>query len=219
MKHVFPILLGFVLAACSPAEDTPMAPAAGSLEEGVAAFEANELERAHAILLPLAQGGDAEAQYFLAQTILQEIPVPTEDRFERRQMEREVLDWTRAAADQGHANAMAIHGGMLDTGFEGSGNPAAALEWYERSARAGSGLGQFALAWAIERGRGVSADPAEAYVWYSIAAAPNSDRYDPDVVQLASTRKIRLEAELSQVQLAEARDRIERCLADGLETC
>lgn len=89
MKHLLAAAL-FVLIAVSPSR-------AGDLEDGIAAYEAEDYERAHQLLLPLADAGSAEAQYRvgmlygLAQGVAMDLAI--------------AADWFELAAEQGHARA------------------------------------------------------------------------------------------------------------------
>ncbi|MBL4847728.1 MAG: SEL1-like repeat protein [Planctomycetes bacterium] len=95
--------------------------------------------------------------------------------------ERGLVDWHaerlresgalfRAAAEQGHTQAMYKLGSMLSTGQGVTQDEAEAAEWYRGAAEKGHPQAMANLGLALERGRGVTQDEAEAVEWYRRAA-------------------------------------------------
>ena len=67
------------------------------LQDGLDAVERKDYETAHKLLLPFAEQGDAEAQFFLGQ--LHNVGVVVSQDY------KEAVRWYRLAAEQGHAKA------------------------------------------------------------------------------------------------------------------
>lgn len=71
--------------------------AEGTLEEAIAAYDAGEYEKAYALFLPLAEAGDAEAQYWVAKFFILGKGVP--------ESQAEALPWLHASAAQDFSEA------------------------------------------------------------------------------------------------------------------
>ena len=98
MRNAFlAILTVFVLALGTPVK-------ARSLEDGLKAYDAGDFSTAFEILLPLAERGNARAQYSLGLMYSNGNGVP--------QDYEEQMRWYRMAAEQGHAEAQ-FHVGLL----------------------------------------------------------------------------------------------------------
>ncbi len=134
----------------------------GPLEEGNAAYVRGDFATAERLLRPLAEQGNATAQFDLGGMYNRGQGVPQDDA--------EALAWYRKAADQGDARAQ---NGLGDLYFDGKGVPqdyAAALTWYRKSADQGHASGEYNLGAMYESGEGVPQDDAEALRWYRLAA-------------------------------------------------
>lgn len=131
------------------------------LQSGISAFEAKHFARAMQLLTPLAEGGNAEAQYRVAimcQNGLGGIPNP--DAAAR---------WMRAAADQGHAMAQHGLGFMFLEGECLDQDARQAAHWFELAANQGLAGSQTTLAMMYEQGNGVERDLEAARRWYEKA--------------------------------------------------
>ncbi len=84
---------------------------------------------------------------------------------------------TVAQAQAGDANAQIALGNVFAEGlYSVPQNDAEALQWYERSARAGNSLGEFILASFYEQGRGTTRNEAQALAWYKLSAGQGFTR-------------------------------------------
>ncbi len=113
-------------------------------------------------LLPLAQQGDAEAQFWLGLSFAEGKGVPADDR--------QAVFWFRKAAEQGHAYAQFCLGLCC---ADGKGVPAddrGAVFWFREAAEQGHAGAQFGLGLCCADGTGVPADDREAASWYRKAA-------------------------------------------------
>lgn len=139
--------------------------AAGSVQQGIAAYDAKRYEQARTILLPMGQEGDPVAQYYLgrmyekAQGVSRDFEV--------------ALSWYRKSARQGFAPseyrlAIAYHYGVGGVRAD----DAEALKWLRRAAENGYKKAQKVLAGAYERGElGLERDATEARRWKEKADA------------------------------------------------
>lgn len=135
---------------------------AQSFEDGQAAAQQGDPASAIAIWTPLAEAGNPDAQYWLAESYwggwwgVPENP-------ERRAY------WHMRAAAQGHAPSFVQLGRMYDSGHHFAQDDAAAAEWYARAAEAGNADGQYALAHLYQEGRGVAQDLERAHALWETA--------------------------------------------------
>ncbi|HWI68206.1 MAG TPA: tetratricopeptide repeat protein [Nitrospiraceae bacterium] len=116
---------------------------------------------------PLAEQGDALAQYNLGVLYRKGRGVPQDDVQARQ--------WYAKAAAQGQAKAQFNLGTLY---FNGEGVPKdypQALRWFRLAADQGEALAQTKIAIMYDEGQGVPQDIVQAYKWYSLAAT-NGDK-------------------------------------------
>jgi len=135
---------------------------AGQLEEGKAAFEKREYQKAFALLLPLAEGSNTFAQISIGYMLSQGLGVGKN--------EREAIRWYEKAALKGDSDAQYNIGSMHETGRGTKQDFKKALEWYSRSAEQGNKFAQEKLASLYYNGNGVEVDYQKAIHWYSKSA-------------------------------------------------
>lgn len=136
---------------------------AASVDEGVAAVEQGDYAKAVAIFRPLAEAGDAEAQYNLA--ILYRSGHGVEKDLDQSRL------WLLQAAKQGIAAAQYRLGYMYDTGEGAEQSDNYAFLWYRKAAEQGHPKAQTNLGVLYANGSGVAQDLKLAYVWFNLAAA------------------------------------------------
>mgnify|MGYP000861375074 CR=1 FL=1 len=126
------------------------------------ALDDGDYETMVALLRPLAEKGNAEAQFRLG------------CRYENgegvKQDYAKAFAWYEKAALQNYAKAECNLGWLYENGNGVSQDFYKAFAWYERSARHGSVWGQVNLADLYEHGNGVAQDYAAAFAWYEKAA-------------------------------------------------
>ena len=113
--------------------------------EGVAAFDRGDYETAMAEFRPLAEQGDARAQYNLGAMYRNGWGV--------RQDVGEALKWYRLAADHGLADAQFILGFMHGAGRGVPRDDAAARRWYRAAAEHGDAAAEMAREWLEKHGK------------------------------------------------------------------
>ncbi len=141
-------------------------PSAAGWAEVREAFEQGDAVRLVAALQPLAENGDAEAQFNLG--ILYDTGQGV------RQDYQEAARWYQMAGDQGHPTAL-YNLGLLY--FEGKGverDRTVALALYRHSAQNGDSDAFSSIGYMYLYGLGVDEDPVEALAYFLIAAERGS---------------------------------------------
>ena len=141
MYQMKTILAGGVLALSLIAHA-----AAGPREDAASAKARGDYAAAQKDLRPLAESGDARAQYDLG--ALYSDPSPAQNV-------PQAAVWYHKAADQGYAPAQAILGGMYAIGGGVSPDATQAAFWFRKAADQNDAEGQTGLATCYARGLGV----------------------------------------------------------------
>jgi TPR repeat protein len=149
-----------VLATVLSLAFTPLA--AQDFQKGVAAYQAGDYATALQEWKPLAEAGDAVAQFSLGYIYQNGDGV--------LQGYAEAVRWYRLAADQGYANAQAKLGVMYENGYGVLQDYAEAMRWYRLAADQEDANAQYNLGNMYANGRGVPQDYAEAVRLYRLAA-------------------------------------------------
>lgn len=89
--------------------------------------------------------------------------------------ENEQVQWLRAAAEAGHANAQNRLGVRYHDGNGVEQSYEKAAYWYQKAAKAGDAWGENNLATCYFSGRGVGKDYSQAFAWYQKAADQGLD--------------------------------------------
>ncbi|HEY0447191.1 MAG TPA: SPOR domain-containing protein [Allosphingosinicella sp.] len=147
------IIAAAVLAALAPA------PAAATVKAGVEAWQAGDYPRAVTQWRPLANRGDADAQFNMGQAYKLGRGVPADIAIAR--------SWYEKAAQQGHHAAQSNLGLLL---FQ-AGDRKTAMYWIRKAADRGDPRAQYVLGTALFNGDGVAKDWPRAYAMMSRAAA------------------------------------------------
>ena len=141
------LALCLTLGLCVPA-------VAGTLDDWVPYYDD------YGLFLPLAEQGDASAQFSLGVMYEFGWGVPKKD-------DAEAVMWYRKAADQGLAIAQSTLGRLSADGQDF----AEAVKWYRKAADQGLAQAQNNLGVMYANGQGVLHNDAEAVKWYHNAAA------------------------------------------------
>ncbi len=132
-------------------------PALAGLAEGLAAFAAQDSERARAELMPLAGKNDPIASYYLGVLFM-------EGR--GAQVDREAgIWWLTRAAEHGHVGAQLALAIAYDLGEGVAQDYRAAARWMTEAAYGGNADAQYYLGQYYRIGRGVVQDDAQAFEW------------------------------------------------------
>jgi len=112
---------------------------------------------------PLAEQGDAAAQFNLGGMYSLGQGVPQDDQ--------EAVRWWRLAAEQGDAAAQFNLGVSYDQGRGVPQDDGEAVRWYRLAAVQGHATAQFNLGILYDKGQGVSQDYIQAHMWVNLASA------------------------------------------------
>jgi TPR repeat protein len=213
-----------LLAAAFPA-------AAGPLEDGLAAYNAKDFDKAVQLLQPLAEkSNSAPAQEKIGRMYHRGKGLP--------QDAGKAAEWYLKAAQQGDAAAAARLGSMYRVGegvprdanqaakwyalgasrgnalaqvglgfmsMEGIGVPSdfkAAASWFSKATEQGDASAMLALGTLFELGKGVPKDVVSAYKWYSLATVDDGE-YEQEIFERAKRSRDDLAKMITRAQLEE----------------
>jgi len=184
------ITLGLPMAtSAQPATTSPTT----QLNQAEAAHDRGDFATAYRLWRPLAEQGDAIAQYNLGllydngQGVLQDYA--------------DARDWYLKAAEQGLAQAQFKFGLLYHVGRGVPQDYAAAVSWYRKAAEQGFARAQNNLGLMYAAGWGVARDVVQAHKWYNLAAAGQTDH---EMREVSATGRDRLAAVMTPEQIAEA---------------
>jgi TPR repeat protein len=135
--------------------------AGGPLEEGMDAYRAKEYAKAVELWRPLADKGDAVAQYRLGTLYAEGKGVEQNDAT--------AFMWMQRAAIQGNADAQYDMGASYFAGIGVEKSETEAAKWFQRAANQGVAFAQLNLGLLYAAGNGVPQDNIEAFKWLQIA--------------------------------------------------
>jgi TPR repeat protein len=134
---------------------------AGPFEDGVAAYNERFYAKAAEFWQPLADKGDAAAQYRLGALYADGKGVERNDAT--------AFMWFRRAAEQGDAAAQYDVGSSYFSGTGVPKNDVEAAKWFLRAANQGMEFAQLNLGLLYAAGNGVPQDNVEAFKWLELA--------------------------------------------------
>ena len=169
---------------------------AGPLEDANAAYGKEDYATASGLFRPLADQGDASAQFKMGVMYDNGQGVPKDYV--------QAVKWYRLAAAQGNARAQFDLGLMYQAGHGVPKDYVQAGKWVRLAADQGNALAQTLLGFMYRNGRGVPQDYVTAYTWQNLAAAGASDAAVREVA--AKARDI-LATMMTPAQIAEAQKR------------
>ena len=136
--------------------------ARAGFDEGLAAYNRGDYATALREFRPLAEHGDADAQFYLGFMYRRGVGVTLDYA--------EAVRWFRMAAEKGDANAQNSLGAMYGKGLGVPQDFAAALRWFRMAVEQGYATAQHNLGVAYREGNGVGQDYAKAVRWFRMAA-------------------------------------------------
>lgn len=142
---------------------------AADLEAGIAAYQTKDYAKAWAILKPLAERGETEAQRKLAVMYRHGLGVKANDK--------KAIFWYRRAAEGGHQRAQNSLGVMYRFGMGVNKDINEAVYWLTKAARGGYAKAQENLGLLyVERGQDGTPDYKSAVIWLGMAAVQGQSR-------------------------------------------
>ena len=167
------------------------------------AFHKGDYKTAMKLMKPLAEQGDAGAQYSLGLMYDEGRGVPKNNQ--------QAVKWYRLAVKKGLAAAQYNLGVMY---FNGQGVPEddkQAAKWFRLAAEQGYADAQSNLGGMYALGRGVPENNVLAYMWWNLAAANG--------IENASTGKDIITKRMTSSQIAEAQKLSGECLKKNYKNC
>ena len=136
---------------------------AGQFEDALKACDRGDHKTEYLLIKPLADQGDATAQYHLG--------VMYDDGHGVPQDYNKAMRWYGKAADKGNAEAQCNLGSMYVKGHGVPQDYNKASMWYEMAASKGNAKAQFNMGEFYASGKGVPQDYVLAYMWFTLAAS------------------------------------------------
>ena len=170
-----------------------VAPALSQFDQGYAADSRGDYATALRFWRPLADQGNAGAQYNLGNMYDKGQGVP--------QDYAAAVSWYRKAADQGDADAQFNLALKYENGQGVPQDYAAAVSWYRKAADQGNANAQGNLGVMYHNGQGVPQDYVQAHKWLNLGSARAAGADDRE--RNAKNRDI-VAAKMTPAQIAEA---------------
>ena len=176
---------------------------AADFDEGVAAYSAGDYETAFNEFKPLAEQGDATAQFGLGFMYAEGEGV--------LQDEKEAVKWYTKAAEQGSANAQFNLGVMYARGEGVLQDDKEAVKWYTKAAEQGYADAQNNLGAMYAIGEGVLQDNVYAHMWGNIASS-NGNKNGGKLRDIVAEN-------MTAEQIAEAQRLARECVKKDYKDC
>ena len=178
----------------------------GTFEDGYAAVKREDYATAIKLWRPLAEQGDAKAQF--------SIGVMYANGHGFTKDNKKAVKWYRLAAEQGHAAAQSNLGVMYSFGWGVLQDYKEAVKWYRLAAEQGHVTGQFNLASMYDNGQGVLQDYVRAHMWYNLASSAGGSQ------DSTSTENRELAAkQMTPQQIEKAQEMAKACQASNFKGC
>lgn len=162
-KPLTAALTALLLACAAPAWADDHA----QFQQGYTAYQAGNYAQALRLWQPLAQKGNAEAQFALGLMYDKGQGVA--------QTDRQAAAWYQKAADQGDADAQLNLGLMYANGRGVAKNYQQAAAWWQKAADQGDAEAQYNLGLMYYNGQGMARNYRQAAAWYKkVLAQPDT---------------------------------------------
>ena len=163
---------------------------ADDFKDALDAFDREDYEALYKLTLPLAEKGNAKAQYMLGGMYSEGLGGV--------QDYKEAVKWYRLAAEQGDAKAQHQLGVVYHFGRGVPQDYKEAVKWSKIAAEQGLAEAQYNLGLMYYHGEGIPQDYVLAYMWWNLAGSQGqkSARENRDI----------LEEEMTQEQVAKAQE-------------
>lgn len=147
--------------------------AAGTFEDGMAAFRNEDYAQALTLLTPFAKQGNAEAAYLLGEMYgPRSWGQKGENRNGVEQDNAQAILWWGEAAKKGHSEAQLKLGWWLLKGGDViKKDESAGMNWLLMAANQGEPQAQYEVGIGYWKGRGVKPDPIAAYMWLDLCSS------------------------------------------------
>lgn len=144
------------------------------LKKGIEYYDKSEFVAAYETLLPMAEQGNAQAQFFLGKIYRYGLGKPVDAKQAQKwfdlAIKNDVVDTMKKAARQGEAAAQSNLGVIYYEGIGVDRDVVKAAEWNRQAAEQGYAIGQSNYAAQLLHGVGAEKNPVNAAYWYERAA-------------------------------------------------
>ena len=230
------LMVGLALMAANGAS-------AGPFEDGEAAYQRDDYATALRLWKPLADKGEAKAQYSLGLMYYVGLGGVEDEKEAARwyqlaaeqghmlaqshvgfmyykgtgvaQDYKEAARWFRLAAEQGDPYAQEKLGFMYNNGWGVAQDDKEAARWFRLAAKQGDPFSQSLLSLMYDRGQGVAQDYALAHMWNNIAASLLTGEESHKL----STLRAVISEKMTPAQIAEAQEMARKCQASNFKQC
>lgn len=182
-------------------------PAVADFAKGLAAAERGDYTAALNEWRPLAEQGNADAQYKLGIMYRRGEGVA--------QDYRTAIEWFKLAADQGNVAAQSNLGAIYDQGLGITQDSSAAFKWFKLAAESGNGYSRFILGEMYQQGRGVTRDHIRAHMWWNIAASEEL----ASGLELARREFVKIQKDMTPTEVSKAQQLARECVAKNYKDC
>jgi len=176
---------------------------AQDFQKGLKAYNKGDYATALREWRPLAEQGNAGAQFNLGFMYENGLGVPQDDK--------EAVNWYRKSAEQGYADAQYNLGNMYRQGLGVPQDDKEAVNWYRKSAEQGNANAQYNLGLMYQGGLGALQDDVYAHMWFNIAASNGHD--DARIARHLVAKRMTTE------QLTEAQKLARECVRKNYKDC
>ena len=163
---------------------------ADDFKDALDAFDREDYEVLYKLTLPLAENGNAKAQYMLGGMYSEGLG--------GAQDLKEAVKWYRLAAEQGDAKAQHQLGVVYHFGRGVPQDNKEAVKWSKIAAEQGLAEAQYNLGLMYYHGEGIPQDYVLAYMWWNLSGSQGQ--------QSARENRDILEEEMTQQQVAKAQE-------------
>lgn len=192
---------------------------ASSLSDALSAYKAEDYAKAVKLFMPLAQQGDANAQFLLGLMYADGHGISYDDRDGVKWWQwadKEAVKWFRLAAEKSNAPAQAHLGSMYYFGRGVTVDYKEAVKWYRLAAKQGDATAQFMLGSMYDSGSGVPQDYVLSYMWHNVAAA---NAAAGEFHQAVTAQRDSIAKKMTAQQIAEAQQLARKCTANKFKGC
>ena len=179
---------------------------AQDFQKGMEAFDQGDFQTALEEWRPLAEQGDADAQFGLG--VLYGM---YGNGYGFTKDYTQVAKWYRLAFDQVHPCESYSPGTLYHEGNAVPQDYTEAAKWYRLAAEQGNAYAQFNLGWLYYHGTGVIQSYIDAHMWFNIAASAGNESAKGD--------RDRVATEMSQDDLVRAQRLARECLERQFKDC
>ncbi len=176
---------------------------AQDFSKGLAAYNSGDYATALQEWRPLAEQGDASAQYNLG--------VMYSNGHGVTQDYKETVKWYLKSAEQGYANAQYNLGVTYYDGHGVTQDYKEAVKWYLKSAEQGEASAQLNLGVMYSNGQGVLQDNVVAHMWSNIANANGHE--------LGGQNRDTLAKEMTPQDISKAQAMARECMGSNYQNC